>query len=318
MLQLRQKLWTKLKHHFLKKEIEYERKNLMLYYYAYSGHKIGLDRVKKAAALLKGFEAKGVETRLLVNDFRAGLAARDFGIPYSVTIESVQDIDAIAQIGDVVIIDSPEDDRGRLEKYCSEYKAVFRFAQNSDDSSHFGEILLRDDCEDEGCISSVVVDDSYFEAAGKAKKEERTLFFLSDADYDKVILNHRDFFIGKKMELLLGHYFFIKYEDELAKLFTTLYEPEEYTELISSSSHIVTASVQTALEAKASGAEVIFIALLEPSKEQIGLLNKYGIVVIKDLDSFTLEAKEKSNSGISEKSLVPMVDKIVNSILNFN
>ncbi|UFH59487.1 hypothetical protein [Sulfurovum mangrovi] len=38
----------------------------MLYYYANSGHKIGLDRVKRAVALLKALNEKGVETRLLL------------------------------------------------------------------------------------------------------------------------------------------------------------------------------------------------------------------------------------------------------------
>jgi len=285
----------------------------MLYYYAYSGHKIGLDRVKKAAALLKGLEASGVESRLLVNDFRAGLAARDFGIAHSVTIESIQDIDAIAQIGDVVIIDSPEDDRGRLQKYCSEYKAVFRFAQSGDDTSRYGEVMIGPECEDDASIPSVMVDDIYFEPT---PKEERRVFFLNDADYDKVILNHSDFFRANSMELLLGHYFFVKYEDELAQLFTKVHESEEYMEIIRTSTNIITASIQTALEAKASGAKVLFIALLEPSIEQIDLLGRYGICVIKDLESFTLDIEKKSCGVTFEKALVPMVARAVNSILN--
>lgn len=131
----------------------------MVYYYAFTGHKHGLDRVKKAAVILNKLRAKGIETMLLVNDFRAGLVAREFGVPESVTIETIQDIDAIARSGDSVIIDSPEDDHGRLVKYCSDFKEVFRFAQTADDKSIYGEVMLSIDCADENCISSIIVDD---------------------------------------------------------------------------------------------------------------------------------------------------------------
>jgi hypothetical protein len=87
-------------------------------------------------------------------------------------------------------------------------------------------------------------------------------------------------------------------------------------EIIRTSTNIITASIQTALEAKASGAKVLFIALLEPSIEQIDLLGRYGICVIKDLESFTLDIEKKSCGVTFEKALVPMVARAVNSILN--
>ena len=68
---------------------------MKLYYYAFTGHKHGLDRVKRAVVILKKLREKGFETVLLVSDFRAGLVARDFGVLDSVTIEGIQDIDAI-------------------------------------------------------------------------------------------------------------------------------------------------------------------------------------------------------------------------------
>jgi len=233
-----------------------------LYYYAHTGHKNGLDRLKKATALLKALNKQGIDTMLLVNDFRAGLAAREFGINESVTIETVQDIDAIASLEDVIIIDSPENHRGRLEKYCTEFRQVFRMAQSSDDRSEYGEILLSMVCEeeDEGCISSLIIDDLYFQ---KYDKIDRTVFFLGDSDANKTILSHREFFEGQNMELLLGHYFYVKYEDELAKIFSRLHESEEYSDIICHSKRVVTASLQCALEARVSGAEVLYI-LTEP------------------------------------------------------
>ena len=258
----------------------------MLYYYTFTGHKHGLDRVKKAAVILNKLRANGIETMLLVNDFRAGLVAREFGVPESVTIETIQDIDAIAGAGDSVIIDSPEDDHGRLVKYCSDFKEVFRFAQNDEDKSIHGEIMMSIDCKDESCISSVIVDDVYFE---EHKKEERTLFFLSDSDADKQILKNADFFKESGMELLLGHYFYVKYEDDLAKIFNKLHEPEEYMDLICSSSRVVTASFQTALEASVAGAEVIFIDTYGISDEEKRLLKLLKIILIISFDKHEYE-----------------------------
>jgi len=259
---------------------------MKIYYYAFTGHKYGLERARRAAVILKGLTAKGFDTMLLVNDFRAGLAARDFGIAESVHIETIQDIDAIAEIGDVVIIDSPEDDHGRLVKYCSDFKQVFRFAEHDEDTSIHGEILFTPDCKAENCISSIIVDNIYFETH---PKEERTLFFLGDSDAEKTLLNNSDFFKANPMELLLGHYFYVKYENDLEKIFTTLHESEEYTELICSSRRVVTASFQTALEAKVAGAEVIFINLSNISNNQKELLLLLKIILISDFNIETFE-----------------------------
>ncbi len=158
---------------------------------------------------------------------------------------------------------------------------MFRFAQSSEDKSIHGETMLRINCDDTECISSIIVDDVYFE---EHKKEERTLFFLGDSDADKIILNNADFFKDNNMELLLGHYFYVKYEDDLAKIFNTLYEPEEYTDLICSSSRVVTASFQTALEASVSGAEVLFIDINKISNEEKELLKLLKVMLIISFD----------------------------------
>jgi len=268
----------------------------MLYYYTNTGHKIGLERLRRGAALIKRLTSNGEETQLLVNDFRAGLVARELGVPEYVTIETIQDIDAIAQNGDTVIIDSIEDDHGRLVKYCSDFKEVWRFAHDADDTSVYGETVLD--------FNTVLVDDTYFE---KSTKEERTLFFLGDADYDKTILGNEAFFKSFDMELLLGNYFFVKYEDDLAKLFTTLHEPEEYETLVKSATTVVTASGQTALEAKASGAKVIYLALENRQLYLVSLLESYGIAVVDGFDVEKLTHFLQNNS-LKESKPIEKVD----------
>ena len=274
---------------------------MKIYYYAFTGHKYGLDRARRAVGVLKKMRAEGFDTMLLVNDFRAGLAVKELGIPESVHIEGIQDIDAIAQTGDVVIIDSPEDDHGRLVKYCSDFKQVFRFAEHDDDQSIHGEIMLTIDCQDDAknCISSLIVDDIYCQ---EYKKEQRTLFFLGDSDADKTILANADFFKKNPMELLLGHYFYIKYESDLEKLFTTLHESEEYVDLICSSSHIVTSSYQTALEAYATGAKVTFIEIKRLTNKQKELFRLLEIMIVigfntKNYKKILKENKEQQSTN---------------------
>ena len=254
----------------------------MLYYYANTSHKLGLERLRRGAALLNRLNDKGEKTQLLVNDFRAGLVARELGVSEYVTIEGIQDIDAIAQNGDSIIIDSVEDDHGRLVKYCQDFDQVWRFAHDENDAPVHSEKVIPFD--------TVMVDDTFFE---ETSKEERILFFLGDSDYDKTILNNEAFFKAFDMELLLGNYFFVKYEDDLAKLFSTLHEPEEYEELIKTSSTIVTASSQTALEAKAAGAKVIYIVLPERELYAKSLLASYGIAIVDGFNSQVLEESIK-------------------------
>ncbi len=253
----------------------------MVYYYAHTGHKVGLQRARRGITIMNKLQENGVDIQLLVNDFRAGVALKEqYGLSDYVTIETIQDIDAIAQNGDSIIIDSNEDDHGRLVKYVADFKTVMRYAHDEEDRSVHGEILLRPGCSDDSCIESVVVDDLYFQ---EHPKEERVLFFLRDYDHDKTILNHSDFFKAFDMELLLGNYFFVKYEDELSKLFCKLHEPEEYSELIQSSSTVVTGSAQTALEAKAAGAKVIYLDMEDPLYP-FEILESYGIGIVKDFD----------------------------------
>jgi len=285
---------------------------MKLYYYTFTSHKYGLDRMKRATVILNKLRANGIDTMLLVNDFRAGLVAREFGVTESVTIEGIQDIDAIAEIGDSIIIDSPEDDHGRLVKYCSDFKSVFRFAEHSNDKSIHGETMFTFNCNSDKCISSLVIDDVYFQ---EHQKEKRTLFFLGDSDADKLILNNSEFFKDLEMELLLGNYFYVKYEDDLAKIFTTLHEAEEYIDLICTSSRVVTASFQTALEASVAGAEVIFIELEELEAEKRDLFEKLKIILIvkfnKDEYQQTLLKNVSTTSNVIERN-----DTIIKKIID--
>ncbi|MCB4744703.1 MAG: hypothetical protein LGB07_03500 [Sulfurovum sp.] len=272
----------------------------MLYYYANTGHKVGLERVRRCMAVMKKFSKQDIEMQILVNDFRAGVAMKEEqGLKEYVTIETIQDIDAIATMGDSIIIDSNEDDHGRLVKYMSDFKQVWRFAHDYKDRSVHGETLLCSECGE----NAAIVDEYYFK---HHPKKERVLLFLRDHDHQKILLSHDTFFQSLNMELLLGHYFFVKYEDELAKRFSVLHEPETYMELISQSSTLVTASSQAALEARVAGAKVVFLKLKEEIPlYPVELLYRYGVEIVTELNTNTLQTALKNATSERLTKLTP-------------
>lgn len=243
----------------------------MFYYYAHTSHKKGLDSVRRGVACLKEAKKRKVEYKLLVNDFRAAIVAKELGIDEAVTVETIRDLDLVLKRGDTLLIDSNEELPSRFERFCSEFK-VFRMAQKCDEKPVFNEQIIYPWQE-----NSIFVDAVYSEHIPKTK---RVLFFGGDSDAQKNIIKHKNFFDGLSMEILLGHYFFVNYEKELASIFDVMHKSEEYADLIHTSSHIVTTSVQCALEARISGANVIFISnssLLECIKS---LFETYNINII--------------------------------------
>ena len=285
---------------------------MKLYYYAFSGHKWGLDRVKRGVALINSLKDEGVEVQLLVSDFRAGLVAKEFGVGDAITMENMMDIDVIAQKGDVVFLDTPEDISSRLEQYSDNYSKLFYIVDSCDKEPLYNELLIT---PTDDKLSSIMIDKIYFEPLDKV---ERRVFFFGDSDYDKVLLSHRDFFDTLNIELILGNYFFVKYEDELSKIFKTLHEPEEYQELIRSSSEVVTTSIQTALEARASGAKVVYIQMGQNKRCLLDKLENFGISIIDGFDNEdllnTLKQEIKENKKVT--TYIDITTQNIKSIVN--
>jgi hypothetical protein len=180
---------------------------------------------------------------------------------------------------------------------------VWRFAHDEADQSIHGEILFRPACQGKACEEAVIIDDIYFETHAK---EERVLLFLRDHDHPKTLLNNDDFFSAFEMELLLGHYFFVKYENDLAQRFAQLHEPETYTECICGSSTVVTASAQAALEARAGGAKTVFLKLegetpLYPTE----VLVSHGVEVVEGLDIDAVKAAMEKADATKPETLQP-------------
>jgi ribosomal protein S17E len=264
---------------------------LIFYYYAHTGHRGDLDGVRRAVALLPYLESQGIVTKLLVNDFRATLVAKEYGIEGAVSIESINDIDLVVDIGDSLFIDSNEELPKHFENFCRDYKKVFRLARDCDDKVQSQEELLFPWDEN---MQAIFIDDITIK---EHKKRERVIFFYGDSDSKKELLNIASRFKNHNIELLLGEYFYLGYEDELKNYFALVHEPEQYNELIASSKDIITSSLQCALEAKSAGAHVAYVPKKSLEVCIKELLNRYQIAFFEnydfDINKFLLQSISK-------------------------
>jgi len=261
----------------------------MFYYYAHTNHKENLDGLRRGVAFAKELKSKNVDVKLLVNDFRAGIVARELGWDNVLNVETISDIDLVLEYGDKLLIDSTEELPLQFESFCRDYK-VFRVANSDVDSTKFNEVMIYPWLGKEN--QAIFVDETYKE---KLDKTSRVIYFFGDSDSSKKIVEYKDFFSLNQMEILLGHYFYVDYEAQLSPLFTKVYEADEYAEIIKTSSIVVTSSIQCALEAKSSGANTYFLSFEPLSDSQIDLLNRFGIELISDLNqSFAIDLSKNS------------------------
>ncbi|NKQ40329.1 MAG: hypothetical protein HF962_02015 [Sulfurovum sp.] len=249
----------------------------MTYIYAYSNHKYGLDRLRRMSVLYQELQSKGEEVEMLTNDFRAVSAIREYGVPACTTIESIWDIDMVAPQGaEYLIIDTPEDDAGKLEEYVALFRKVSKVANSCDESSRYGEEILD--------VDPMV--DSYFSKENNAPKEDRCLFFYGDSDHEKWLSKNLDKLSDLNCELLLGEYFFLGYEDELKSVFSTIHDADEYRDIVATSSKVITFSLQCAYEANTAGARVVYVCG-EVEECALEKLREFGILWKRDLEDIT-------------------------------
>ncbi|MEA1891235.1 MAG: hypothetical protein U9N33_00825 [Campylobacterota bacterium] len=203
------------------------------YYYVHTGHRIGLDRFRRATAILRMLGDD--EITLLCSDFRIAQVAHEFGVAKSVGVDVVRNIPHISDFGDKLIFDSDEANPIML-KDMEEYFSSFLHVEEN----------------------MSVVDSKYFDAQTKEKTIELSYFF-GDDDYSKDLEKNFAFLDGLNPNLLLGFYYFLDYEDMLREKFPSHHETEDYDEVIMNSEVLITASPQAVLENLASGGKPIYI-----------------------------------------------------------
>ncbi|QFR50254.1 hypothetical protein FJR48_11140 [Sulfurimonas lithotrophica] len=228
------------------------------YYYVHTGHRVGLDRFRRAVVIVKELQKKGVDITLLCSDFRIANESREFGIDKAVGIDVVRNIPHIAHHGDRLIFDSDEANPIMLED-MKEYFSSF--------------IHIKAD--------ELVVDEKYFQ---KYEKKIPLAFFFGDDDYEKDLEKLIPSLKKLDTALLLGYYYFFDYEDMLKENFKNHYEFEDYDEVITSCEALITASPQAALECLASGGKPIFLKRDDYLDSFEELFEKLNIPILDSLD----------------------------------
>lgn len=229
---------------------------MQLYFYAKSGHTVGLEETKRCAAianLLKEFNPI-----LCTSDFRAGAFAKDnFGIKKYVNIDVVRNLHNIMQKGDILIYETPEVNetmKEEMKEYCSLLYGI----------------------NDE--LSGIIVDTTIYKPTTNHSLE-KTIFF-GDDDYNNLFLDMAKESEKFDLNLLIGHYFFLGNEKIFAEHFSNVIDEEEYVQTIQNSKYLLTASLQTALESLACGNKPVLFKRID-KKYNEELINRLNLPFIE-------------------------------------
>jgi len=245
----------------------------MIYLYAYTNFKDGLDSLRRVKVIYDYLTSQGKECEILLNEYRAQLTAREWGLPLATTIETIKDIDAIAGSEDIVLIDSPESIEGRVLSYPEKFKKVI-YLNNSCQSVNFGNAIVLDIFKPKNLIAPQIK---------SSKKNGKTIFIYGDSDYEKTILKNLEIFKDKNLDLYWGVYFFVKYEDEMKEIFNDIVDSGEYYEVLSEYESVITSSLQVAIDCVFNGIKIVFLELNELKICQKDLLEKLQIDLIKEI-----------------------------------
>ncbi len=260
---------------------------MKIYYYVHTGHRIGLDRFRRAVAIIKELQ-KDMDITLLCSDFRIASEAKEFGIKISVGIDVVRNIPYIAHHGDKIIFDSDEANPIMLEDMKQFFSSFIHVKENE-----------------------VVVDKKYFV---NEKKTIKQALFFGDDDYEKDLEKHLDIFDGLDLDLQLGFYYFLDYEESLKQKFKQYYEFEDYDEMITKTDILITSSPQAVLENLAAGGKPIYIQRKDYTEVFREIFEKLNIPIVDNYNKRQLllildSIKSRNYSQIEQNS-----DKLVKFI----
>ena len=233
---------------------------MKFFYYVHTGHRIGLDRFRRACTIIRALG--DIDITLLCSDYRIAQVASDFGVDKSVGIDVVRNIPQIAHHGDKLIFDSDEANPIMLE----------------DMKKFFSTFVHIDNFE-------VVVDKKYFDVKEKTIKIS---YFFGDDDYEKDLEKNISFIQDLNPDLLLGFYYFLDYEDMLKKRFKNHHEFEDYDDVIQKSQILISASPQAVLENLASGGKPIYIQREDYTTQFIPLFESLNIPIITNYNKLQL------------------------------
>jgi len=282
-----------------------------VFYYAHTGHRIGLDRFRRAAAFIECM--KDVDITLLTSDYRIASVAREYGVDKCVGIDVARNIANIAEKGDKLIFDSEEANPLMLEDMRNYFSSFVRVSDDQNDKAAQNECLISPYIEGERTCRALMVDERYF---GEFEKDVAVTYFFGDDDYEKDLEKHLYFIEGLDVHLQMGFYYFIAYEDMLREKFEHVFEFEEYTEMIQRTDILITSSPQAVLESLASGGRPVYFQREDYSQEFVPLLKELGVPVVFNYNKTTLMEQIKSLPYKNYKKIEKSCYKIAPFIKN--
>ena len=258
---------------------------MRLFYYVHTGHRIGLDRFRRAATIIRALG--DVDITLLTSDFRIASAAKAYGIRRAVGVDVVRNIPQIAHHGDKIIFDSAELNPVMHDDMTRFFSTFIRVSDDPGERKHPGELLISPYLEGEGICNAVAIDETYFDA--RPKTIERA-FFFGDDDYEEDLAARQKAFSGLGLELLQGFYWFYGYEKKLADTFGKMYDEEAYDEVIRQSRILLTASAQAALEHLAGGGKPVYFQREDYPKDYQALFKRLNVPTVSSYDNVRLSS----------------------------
>ena len=286
---------------------------MRIFYYAHTGHRIGLDRFRRAAAIIKMLQPY-TEITLLTSDYRIASVAREYGVCNCVGIDVVRNIANIAENGDKLIFDSEEANPIMLEDMRSFFST---FIHVNDDPSYTpaaNEFVLSPYLsENDHVCNSIIVDTDYFQ---ENQNTTPLSFFFGDDDYEKDLEKHLDF-VPKEAALGMGFYYFLDYEAMLEKKFKKVFEFDAYQEMILSSSTLLSASPQAILESLASGAKPIYFQREDYPTHFQQLFQQYGVEIIQNYNKEQLQKRLTNLSSYTPSKIDNLSNKTKEILRNW-
>lgn len=282
---------------------------MRLFYYVHTGHRIGLDRFHRAAAILN--ELQDIDITLLCSDFRIAAQAREYGIKRAVGVDVVRNIPQIAQHGDKIIFDSDEINPTLMEDMTIFFSTFIRICDNPDTLKYKKEFLISPYLYGDGIATGTVVDTKYAEVLPKTIP---MALFFGDDDYEKDLELHQALFAPYKMELLMGFYHFLGYENSLKESFNAIHESEEYDTVIRHTDVLISGSPMAVLENLSGGGRPIYMQRPDYSRDFLPLFEKMGIPVVDGYDKEQLmevinnqSSKNYQNYQRSNKEIIEFI-----------
>jgi hypothetical protein len=254
---------------------------MRLFYYVHTGHRIGLDRFRRAAAILN--ELADLDITLLCSDYRIAGEARKYGIKRALGLDLIRNIPQIAHHGDKIIVDSAELNPTLHEDMSQFFSTFIRISDDPSDARLEKEFLISPYLEDEKTCKGIVVDPKYEE---QLPKTIPMALFFGDDDYEKDLEKYQNLFAPLQMDLLMGFYHFLGYENTLRDSFKTIYDSDDYDEVIRHTDRLVTASAMAVLQNLASGGRPIYVQRPDYTRDFIPLFEAMGIPIV---DGFNKE-----------------------------